>query len=195
VSSAQPDIEPGHHEPQEPGPVEVLPRQTARDTAARVITEVLAPWVIVLLLPIAVAWQATHSPAHMILWGLLVSLTSSILPMGGHRVGSTHRPLGQSPRPQPRGPVRALPRAHFLQPSSFASSSTTGTPNSPTRSMSFSPRPASGCCAPPLPRPRKPTPLPNSGSCASAPRVHRPATDFLPTPSANRHEDLHRPLQ
>jgi hypothetical protein len=69
VSSAQPDIEPGHHEPQEPGPVEVLPRQTARDTAARVITEVLAPWVIVLLLPIAVAWQATHSPAHMILWG------------------------------------------------------------------------------------------------------------------------------
>jgi hypothetical protein len=43
VSSAQPDIEHGHHEPQELGPVEVLPRQTARDTAARVITEVLAP--------------------------------------------------------------------------------------------------------------------------------------------------------
>jgi hypothetical protein len=42
VSSAH-DIEHGPHEPQEPGPVEVLPRQTARDIAARVITEVLAP--------------------------------------------------------------------------------------------------------------------------------------------------------
>ena len=82
MSSAEPDIEHAHREPDEPSPVEVLPRPTARDIAARVITEVLAPWVIVLLLPLAVAWQATHSPAPMILWGLLVSLTSSILPMG-----------------------------------------------------------------------------------------------------------------
>ncbi|MBE9375291.1 hypothetical protein IQ251_12635 [Saccharopolyspora sp. HNM0983] len=46
------------------------------------LTEVLAPWVIVLLLPLAVAWQATHALLPTLLWGLLVAVTSSILPMG-----------------------------------------------------------------------------------------------------------------
>jgi hypothetical protein len=82
VSSTEPDTEHAHHEPREPGPAEDLARPTGRAIAARVITEVLAPWVIVLLLPLAVSWQATHSLGPMILWGLLVSLTSSILPMG-----------------------------------------------------------------------------------------------------------------
>ncbi|WP_344136755.1 hypothetical protein [Saccharopolyspora halophila] len=53
----------------------------ARGTA-RIITEVLAPWVIVLTLPLAVAWAATRSLASTLGWGLIVSLTSSIIPMG-----------------------------------------------------------------------------------------------------------------
>lgn len=53
----------------------------ARDTAARVLTEVLAPWVIVMFLPLAVAWQATHALGPTVFWGLVVALTSSILPM------------------------------------------------------------------------------------------------------------------
>lgn len=53
----------------------------ARGTA-RIITEVLAPWVIVLTLPLAVAWAATRSLAPTLGWGLIVSLTSSIIPMG-----------------------------------------------------------------------------------------------------------------
>lgn len=67
-------------DPDDPDARENLPPQT--DIVARLITEVLAPWVIVLVLPLAVAWQATHALGPMILWGLLVSVTSSILPMG-----------------------------------------------------------------------------------------------------------------
>lgn len=52
------------------------------DRFARVITEVCAPWVIVLFLPLAVAWEATGSPAAALGWGLLVAVTSSLLPMG-----------------------------------------------------------------------------------------------------------------
>ncbi|GDY30153.1 MAB_1171c family putative transporter [Gandjariella thermophila] len=81
VSSAEPVV--GHdREPDGPGAAEPPARRTAPDVLARVITEVLAPWVIVLVLPLAVAWRATHSPGGMIAWGLLVSVTSSILPMG-----------------------------------------------------------------------------------------------------------------
>lgn len=54
-----------------------------RTLAARILTEILAPWVIVLLLPLAVAWHATaHTVAPTVGWGMLVALTSSILPMG-----------------------------------------------------------------------------------------------------------------
>lgn len=55
---------------------------TSRGTAARVLTEVLAPWVIVVSLPLAVAWAATGALAPALGWGLIVSLTSSIIPMG-----------------------------------------------------------------------------------------------------------------
>lgn len=48
---------------------------------ARVLSEVLAPWVIVLLLPSAVAWQTTRSAPLALGWGLWVALTSSLLPM------------------------------------------------------------------------------------------------------------------
>ncbi len=49
---------------------------------ARVLSEVFAPWVIVIALSGAVAWRATHAPLPTVLWGLLIALTSSVLPMG-----------------------------------------------------------------------------------------------------------------
>lgn len=53
----------------------------AATAAARLVTEVLAPWVIVLLLPVAMAWQVTRSPSQSLLWGFVIALTSSLLPM------------------------------------------------------------------------------------------------------------------
>lgn len=57
------------------------PVRTASDVAARVLTEILAPWVIVLLLPAGIAWQATHAAGPAVMWGLMVALSSSVLPM------------------------------------------------------------------------------------------------------------------
>ncbi len=49
---------------------------------ARLATEVLAPWVWVLTLPLAVAWDATaHRPLPALSWGLLISVTGSLIPM------------------------------------------------------------------------------------------------------------------
>ncbi|OLR94078.1 hypothetical protein BJP25_13390 [Actinokineospora bangkokensis] len=49
---------------------------------ARAISEVFAPAVVVLLLPLAVAWAATgHHPGLTLLWGLEVALFSSAIPM------------------------------------------------------------------------------------------------------------------
>ncbi|WP_425524732.1 phosphatase PAP2 family protein [Saccharopolyspora ipomoeae] len=57
------------------------PARDLRDRLARVLTELFAPWVIVVLLPLAVAWRATHRVLPALGWGLLVAATSSILPM------------------------------------------------------------------------------------------------------------------
>ncbi|WP_018680708.1 YwiC-like family protein [Actinokineospora enzanensis] len=55
---------------------------TAPNRLARVVTEVFSPAVVVLVLPLAVAWAATgHDWARTLLWGLEVALFSSILPM------------------------------------------------------------------------------------------------------------------
>jgi hypothetical protein len=49
---------------------------------ARFATEVLAPWVWVLTLPLAVAWAATgHRALPALGWGLLISVTGSLIPM------------------------------------------------------------------------------------------------------------------
>ncbi|HEV7907466.1 MAG TPA: hypothetical protein VGP03_04945 [Pseudonocardiaceae bacterium] len=48
---------------------------------ARAATEVLAPWVWALALPFAVAWWATHSAGATVLWGLVVGITASVIPM------------------------------------------------------------------------------------------------------------------
>lgn len=50
------------------------------DKVARGATEVLAPWVWVILLPFAVAY-ATESVWKTLLWGFVVALTASVIPM------------------------------------------------------------------------------------------------------------------
>ena len=82
MNPARPHTEHAPRQPDRAAPLDHPPPQRAPDITARLITEVLAPWVIVVLLPLAVAWHATHAAAPTILWGLLVSCTSSILPMG-----------------------------------------------------------------------------------------------------------------
>ncbi|MBQ6639598.1 MAG: hypothetical protein IJH84_01035 [Saccharopolyspora sp.] len=52
------------------------------------LTELFSPSLIVLVLPLAVAWSATHEPWATLGWGLFVSLTSSVLPMSGIVAGS-----------------------------------------------------------------------------------------------------------
>ncbi|MEV6877696.1 hypothetical protein [Amycolatopsis sp. NPDC051128] len=50
--------------------------------SARWATELLAPWVWVLALPLAVAWAATgHRVLPALGWGLLISVTGSLIPM------------------------------------------------------------------------------------------------------------------
>ncbi|MGX7826695.1 hypothetical protein ACTG9Q_16540 [Actinokineospora sp. 24-640] len=48
---------------------------------ARVATEVFSPAVVVLVLPMVVAWHATGQVGPTVLWGLEVALFSSVLPM------------------------------------------------------------------------------------------------------------------
>jgi|SRR5882757_8342758 len=48
---------------------------------ARLVTEILAPWVWVLCLPLAVAWRATEHVGQTLLWGLVVGITGSVIPM------------------------------------------------------------------------------------------------------------------
>ncbi|MGY6652779.1 hypothetical protein ACXIZN_11470 [Amycolatopsis sp. TRM77291] len=49
---------------------------------ARFATEVLAPWVWVLGLPLVVAWKVTaHHLGETVLWGLVVGVTGSLIPM------------------------------------------------------------------------------------------------------------------
>jgi hypothetical protein len=53
-----------------------------RRRVAAVVTEVCSPAVVVVLLPLAVAWHATgHRVGATVLWGLVVALFSSALPM------------------------------------------------------------------------------------------------------------------
>ena len=53
-----------------------------RNRAARVVTEALSPAVVVILLPISVAWTATgHDTARTLLLALLVATFYSVLPM------------------------------------------------------------------------------------------------------------------
>lgn len=56
--------------------------KSGNDRVARVVTEVFSPAVVVLVLPLAVAWHATGGRVWpTLLWGLEVALFSSVLPM------------------------------------------------------------------------------------------------------------------
>jgi hypothetical protein len=49
---------------------------------ARAVTEVFSPAIVVILLPLAVAWQATgHSVWRTVWWGVVVAVFYSVLPM------------------------------------------------------------------------------------------------------------------
>ncbi|XVV05363.1 hypothetical protein ACQPW3_08205 [Actinosynnema sp. CA-248983] len=52
-----------------------------RRRVARLATEVLAPWVWVLGLPLAIGWHATQQPLPALLWGLVVGIFGSVIPM------------------------------------------------------------------------------------------------------------------
>jgi hypothetical protein len=55
--------------------------QTASRWVARLATEVFAPWVWVLGLPLAIGWHATKTLGGTLLWGLIVGITGSVIPM------------------------------------------------------------------------------------------------------------------
>jgi hypothetical protein len=58
------------------------PAPGAGHRLAKIVTEVLSPAVIVVLLPIAVAWNATsHRILPTLLWSLVVAVFYSVLPM------------------------------------------------------------------------------------------------------------------
>jgi hypothetical protein len=58
------------------------PAPGAGHRLAKIVTEVLSPAVIVVLLPIAVAWNATdHRILPTLLWSLIVAVFYSVLPM------------------------------------------------------------------------------------------------------------------
>jgi membrane-associated phospholipid phosphatase len=63
-------------------PVDVTALPSLPLRVARVVTEVLSPAVIVVALPLAVAWQATgYRVAPTLGWGLLVAVFYSVIPM------------------------------------------------------------------------------------------------------------------
>jgi hypothetical protein len=65
-----------------PDPTRTAPDRPIRRRLARVATEIGSPAVVVLLLPLAVAWSATgHRIGATVLWGLVVAVFSSVLPM------------------------------------------------------------------------------------------------------------------
>jgi hypothetical protein len=56
-------------------------RPSSSHRIARLATEVLAPWVWVLGLPLAIGWHATHHIGESLLWGLVVGISGSVIPM------------------------------------------------------------------------------------------------------------------
>lgn len=66
----------------QPGPSDTTITNTTTHRVARLATEMLAPWVWLVALPLAVAWPATgHQLGATLLWGLLVGITASLIPM------------------------------------------------------------------------------------------------------------------
>lgn len=49
---------------------------------AKLLTDVLAPWVVIIAICLAVAWHATTSVGGTLLWGAMVAVFTSVIPMG-----------------------------------------------------------------------------------------------------------------
>jgi hypothetical protein len=61
---------------------ETAEHQTLARTAAKVIGEVLAPWVVLVLLSLAVPWRATgYSVGFTLLWGFVIAFFCAAVPM------------------------------------------------------------------------------------------------------------------
>lgn len=88
---------------------------------ARLGTELLAPWVLVLALPLLLAWDVTgHRPWQALLWGSVVGVTGSLIPMAvivrGARAGrwQTHHVTDRAGRLVPFATGLASLAAGFL---------------------------------------------------------------------------------
>ncbi|MER5262282.1 hypothetical protein ABTZ99_09405 [Actinosynnema sp. NPDC002837] len=57
------------------------PARGRRRKLARAATEVFAPWIWVLGLPLAVSWHATGDVLATLAWGAVVGITGSVVPM------------------------------------------------------------------------------------------------------------------
>lgn len=53
-----------------------------RHKVAKVATEALAPWVWLVAMPYAIAWLGTHDVGKTLLWGTVLTVTGSVIPMG-----------------------------------------------------------------------------------------------------------------
>lgn len=56
-------------------------KQGAVTTAARLLTEVLSPAVLVAIVLLAVAWHAADTPAQALLWGAIAAAAASLIPI------------------------------------------------------------------------------------------------------------------
>lgn len=57
------------------------PRQRPADRAAKLLTEILSPAVLVATVLLAVAWHAADTPGQALLWGLIAAAAASFIPI------------------------------------------------------------------------------------------------------------------
>jgi len=55
---------------------------------AKIGTEIFSPAIVIIALPLCVAWSATQSFGETLVWGLIVALSTSVLPMAFIIVGA-----------------------------------------------------------------------------------------------------------
>ncbi|MCC5580375.1 phosphatase PAP2 family protein [Microtetraspora sp. AC03309] len=63
-------------------PVEAAESRARESRTARVVTEVLSPFHVVIPLPVVVGWHQTYPAATGFLWGLFAAVSGGVLPYG-----------------------------------------------------------------------------------------------------------------